>query len=268
MKNCDKIYDLLSTDSTLVAEHTEIFQVPFPSSDFSGFQGGCSDGERYYYVVLMHYELSDRTKDYSCIAKIDLKENKVVKYSGVLHLDHGNDVTYNPKRKLLMVANNRPHPTKITLIDPESLEIVGYEEAPIPIYAIEYVPERDTYAVGISGTRDFCLLDSDLKRIDGTQYGTAEFTHRYTKQGLCADNNFIYFILWDGKHARMEDFQNVVSIYDWNGNYRGVLEFNIGVKEPENLSIVNGEILAVCGKREAIIYHFEPRIKEPSKEEK
>ena len=59
----------------------------------------------------------------------------------------------------------------------------------------------------------------------------------------------------------MEDFQNIVSIYDYNGNYKGVLEFNVGVKEPENLSVVGGEMLAVCGISEPIIYHFEPKIK-------
>ena len=261
MKNCIKIYDLLKKDPVLVAEHTDVMHIPFPDKRFSGFQGGCSDGQRYYYQVLMHYELSDRTKDYSCIAKIDLKEKKVVKYSDVLHLDHANDMTYHPTKNILMVANNKPDPTRITLIDPESLEIVGYREAPLPIYAIEYVPEKDIYVVGMSGTRLFCFLDADLNLIDDKTYRMDSSTDRYTKQGLYADENFIYFILWDGKHKAMEDFQNIVSIYDYNGNYKGVLEFNVGVKEPENLSVVGGEMHAVCGISEPIIYHFEPKIK-------
>ena len=59
----------------------------------------------------------------------------------------------------------------------------------------------------------------------------------------------------------MDDFQNLVAIYDWDGNYCGVLEFNVGVQEPESISILNGEIYAVCGKSEPIIYHFEPTAK-------
>ena len=88
-------------------------------------------------------------------------------------------------------------------------------------------------------------------------------TDRYTKQGLYADKDLIYFILWDGKHKDMDDFQNIVSIYDYDGKFKGVLDFNLGVKEPENLSVVNGEMLAVCGNEDSgpIIYHFEPRIK-------
>ena len=76
-----------------------------------------------------------------------------------------------------MVANNKPNPTRITLIDPEILEIVGYAEAPLPIYAIEYVPERDIYVAGMSGTRSFCFLDFDFKLIDDRSYRMAKQSH-------------------------------------------------------------------------------------------
>ena len=90
MKNCDKIFDLLKKNQTLIAEATNLLHIPYPDPVFRGFQGGCSDGERYYYQVLMHYDLSDRSKDYSCIAKVDMQTKQVVKYSGVLHIDLGN----------------------------------------------------------------------------------------------------------------------------------------------------------------------------------
>lgn len=261
MKNCEKIYELIKMTPTLAAEHTDIFHIPYPDPVFRGFQGGCSDGERYYYQVLMHYELSDRTKDYSCIAKVDLQEKKVVKYSGILRMDHANDITYLPDEALLLVTNNSPNFTRVTLVDPESLEIVGTRESSVPLYALEYNPERGLFVAGLSGKREFCFLDRDLKPIDGKTYRTHPATDRYTKQDICADANLLYFILWDGKHKDMEDFRNLVAIYDWNGDYRGVLEFNVGVEEPESISIVNGEIYAVCGKREPVIYHFEPKIK-------
>lgn len=261
MKSCKKIYDLLKISTALVAEHTEIVHIPYPDPVFRGFQGGCSDGQRYYYQVLMHYELSDRTQDFSCIAKVDLKEKRVVKYSGPMSLDHANDVTFHPGRGLLMVTNNKPNFKKITLIDPESLEIVGHDVSPLPLYALDYNAERDRYVAGISGRREFCILDGDLSPLDGRTYRTTLETDRYTKQDVCADGDLLYFILWDGKHKDMEDFQNLVAIYDWDGNHRGNLEFNVGVQEPESISIVDGEIFAVCGKTEPIIYHFEPRLK-------
>lgn len=262
MKNCDKIFELLTKSEVLVAQHTDLLHIPYPDEIFRGFQGGCSDGERYYYQVLMHYELSDRSKDFSCIAKIDLQKREIVGYSGILHLDHANDVTYHPKKDLLLVTNNKPNYTRITLVDPHTLEVVGYEEAPVPLYALEYNPDRDAYVAGISGKREFCFLDGDMKPKDGKTYRTAPSTDRYTKQDICADGNLLYFILWDGKHKDAKDFQNLVAIYDWQGEYRGLLEFNVGVEEPESISIVGGEIYAVCGKKEPVIYHFEPRLKE------
>lgn len=262
MQNCDKIFELLKKNQVLVAEATDLLHIPYPDPFFRGFQGGCSDGERYYYQALMHYELSDRTKDYSCIAKIDLQTKQIIKYSGILHLDHANDITYHSKRNLLMVTNNKPNFTRITLIDPDSLDIVGYEEAPVPLYALEYNKSRDMFVAGISGKREFCFLDGDLKLIDDKRYRTIEADDRCTKQDICADNNLLYFILWDGRHKDADDFQNRVTIYDWDGNYRGILEFNLGPEEPESISIMGGEIYAVvCNKREPAIYHFEPKVK-------
>ena len=261
MKSCKKIQELLSQCKVLTSEATEIIRIPYPDPIFRGFQGGCSDGERYYYQVLMHYELSDRTKDYSCIAKVDLKMRCVIKYSGILHLDHANDITYHPQRHLLMVTNNKPNYNKITLVDPESLEIVGYETAEIPIYALEYNVERRIFAAGISGKREFCFLDESLKPLSDITYRTEQSDDRCTKQDLCADDDLLYFILWDGKHKDMEDFQNRIAIYDWEGKHRGTLEFNVGIKEPESISILCGEIYVVCGSGEPIIYHIDPKLK-------
>ena len=64
------------------------------------------------------------------------------------------------------------------------------------------------------------------------------------------------------KSEAAEDMIFSITIYDWNGDYKGVLEFNLGPEEPESISILGGEIYAVvCNNREPAIYHFEPKIK-------
>ena len=262
MKNCEKIFELLKVSDTLVAEHSEILKVDYPDPVYYGFQGGCSDGERYYYQVLMHYDRTDPAKIYSCIAKIDLEEKRVVKYSQPMHLDHGNDITYHPIKKILFVVNNQPNATKITKIDPETLNVLEYETSPVPLYAMEYNEKRDRYVAGISKKFEFCFLDPNFDLIDEVTCRTLPCHDRYIKQGICADDNFVYFIIWDGKQRGQDDFQNLVTIYDWDGNYRGTLEFNVDSdQEPENISIVNGEMFAVCGKSNPILYHFEPKLK-------
>lgn len=258
MNNCDKLLTLLGQATTLSAEHTPIFSIPYPDARFRGFQGGCSDGERYYYQVLMHYEHADRTQDYSCIAKVDLRTKTVVKYSGVLRMGHANDITYHRGTHRLIVVNNTPTPNRLTFVDPDTLEITGTKEIAFPIYALEYNEKRDTYLCGLSGTREFRFLDANFRPTEDRVYRTSPLTDRYTKQGICADDHLLYFILWDGKHKDLPDFQNLIALYDWQGDFKGTLHFNVGVQEPESLSVVNGEILAVCGKGEPVLYRFDP----------
>ena len=40
--------------------------------------------------------------------------------------------------------------------------------------------------------------------------------------------------------------QNVVAVYDWYGNYVGTINMWLNKKEPENISIVNGEIFVLA----------------------
>ena len=258
MKSREKLRALLEHHHVLTADHTELMRIPYPDPAVRGFQGGCSDGERYYYQVLMHYEHADRTQDYSRIAKVDLLTRKVVLYSKVLHLDHANDITYHPAKHLLLVTNNKPNYTRVTLVDPETLRVVGTRETEVPLYALEYNASRNLYLAGISGTRNFRFLDAALRPTEDRVYRTNEDSDRCTKQGICADDHLLYFILWDGKHKDLPDFQNRITLYGWDGSYKGTLNFNVGVEEPESISIVNGEILAVCGRDEPVIYRLDP----------
>ena len=260
MNNCEIIRELLQSSPVLTAKVTALTAIPYPDPTIRGFQGGCSDGERYFYQALMHYELSDRTKDYSRIAKVDLKTGKTVLYSEILHLDHANDIAYHPGKHLLIVVNNKPHPHRVTFVDPDTLTVVGSRELSIPIYALDYNATLDRYVAGISGKREFCFLDADLCPIDDRTYRTTEETDRYTKQAICADDHLLYFILWDGKHKDQPDFQNTVALYGWDGAHKGYLHFNVGKHEPESISIVNGEILAVCDDGAPVIYRFEPML--------
>lgn len=260
--NCRLAFELLQRADVLTADCLQLYTIECPSSEIKGFQGGCSDGERYYYQALMHYDHASGQEDnYTRIAKLDLTTGEVVQWSGDLRLNHANDITYNPKTNLLIVSNNSPHPKRLTLIDADTLEIVRCVELPFGAYSIEYNAKRDAYVAGISGTWDFTVLNADFEPMDGRVFKGTPLTARYTKQGVGADDYLIYFILWDGKHSKEPDFQNVISVYDWEGNFKGLIEFDVGVKEPENLSIVNGDIIAVCGASVPIVYKIVPRLK-------
>lgn len=262
MKNCEKAISLLACAGTIAADAEPLWTIDYPVAGLRGFQGGCSDGERYYYQTLMHYDLtSGQEENYTVIVKVDLATGETVARSRELRLHHANDMAYDPRHHRVIVCHNKPYYTRLSLLDADTLEPTGTVELPFPIYCIDYNSDRDAYVVGLSGTWDFRFLDADFRPLDDRICRGTTLTARYTKQGVCADANLIYFILWDGKHKDMDDFQNEISVYDWDGNFRGLIEFDVGVKEPENLSIVNGEILAVCGTGKPIIYRLTPRAK-------
>lgn len=263
LKRCETAAALLSGGVAVTSDATALCAVPYPGEDVRGFQGGCSDGKKYYYIAMMHYDFPSGQEDnYTRIAKVDLESGKVVKYSDALRLHHCNDLTYDPRRNCLIASHNRPHSERISFIDAETLTLLESRDLPFPIYAIEYHPERNGYVVGLSGTRKYRFLDKDMRPVDDRVFQFTPLTDRYTKQGVAADDRLIYFILWDGKHAKAEDFQNLIAVYNWDGEYCGLIEFDVGVKEPENISIVNGEILAVCGGSEPMIYRIVPKAKE------
>ena len=251
---------LFEKSRVLSSDSEPVLKIPFPSPDFKGFQGGCSDGKRYYYQVLMHYELSDRSKDYSCIARVDLKTGEVT-HSGVLSLGHANDVTYLREKHLLVIAENSPNPRRVYFVDPDTLTVVGSEEICDPIYALEYNELRRRYLVGLSGPREFRFLDEEFRPTEDFTHRTVPSDDRCVKQGICADDTYLYFILWDGRHKTEPDFQNRISVYDWSGAYCGTVNFDVGPNEPESLSIVNGEILAVVvHDHSPMIYRITPKL--------
>lgn len=256
MTNHEKIKSLLEKSKKIAVSATPFCQIERPTEYFRGFQGGCSDGVRYYYQTVMHYDFPTRERDCCRIAKVDMQTGTIVKWSDTLFLDHANDMTYHPATNCLFVCHNKPRSERISFVDASTLQLVGSYDLPFPVYSIAYNAKLDQFAVGLSGKREFCFLRGDLTPVTARTYRTDPGTDRYVKQGICTDGELLYFILWDGKHKTEADFQNTVTVYDWTGAYRGRLDFDVGVQEPESIGVVNGKLFAVCGEAHPIIYEL------------
>lgn len=240
-KKCDQRY---------AAKATELFSVYTPLESNKDVQGGCSDGGKYYYQVFMRREdVFDQEHNEVRIAKIDMESGEVVKLSRNLWLHHANDMTYNPKTNKLIVCNNKPHRNWLTVLDPETLEVERTVELSVEIFGITYNEKRNIYAAGISFGKSFCLLDEHFRVIDGRIYEPSPLTDHYTNQGIGSDDDFIYFAFWDGKTLcdDPENFQNTVAAYRWDGEFAGCIDFDIGPREPENISSHKGKLLLVAG---------------------
>lgn len=167
-------------------------------------QGAATDGE-YAYAIM-----ENQVDDLCSIWKLDMKDWSVAETKYGLELDHGNDMTYHPGLDQLLVAHNKPRYTRVSFVDPDTLEILDAKTMPYKIYSIAYEPTRDQYIIGISGSYDFVILDKDFKRVErfkGVDTGLV-------KQGVDCDENYIYF-----PQCTSDSLKNVIMVYDWEGNF-------------------------------------------------
>lgn len=223
-----------------------LYTVAFPSNEINITQGGYSDGNYFYQAFIKKDKESNERNNVVRIVKSDAKTGKLVMTSGDLALNHANDITYNPKLHALLVVHNNPNRTLVTLIDPDTLEMVRTVNLPFDIYCISYNEKRDLYVAGISGGQNFRFLDADFNPVGDLHIATSKTTG-YTTQGVSTDDDYIYFVLYK---------QNVITVYDWEGNFVKIIKFNVGNIEPENVSVVNGEIYVTCHARGAKVYRI------------
>lgn len=162
-------------------------------------QGACVDGD-YAYFAFMNGSVCN-------IAKFDAHSWEYIEKEKIINMGHSNDMTYNSDKDYLVVANNAPYYDVITLIDPDTLAPIKDVKIDEDIYSIAYNASRKCYVVGLSGTYDFALLDSDfevIEEFDGVNTG-------YTRQGGDCDDDYIYFVQSGG--------HNLLVVYDYEGNH-------------------------------------------------
>lgn len=165
---------------------------------YSPVQGACTDGRYAYFAV---------TKTTTTIVKYDLRTWEYVSKQNIINMGHSNDMTYNSDKNYIVVANNKPYYDYVTLIDPDTLDVIKDVKIDEEIYAIAYNPKRKSYVVGISGGYDYAILDSDFKlteKFKGVNTG-------YTRQGCDCDDDYVYFVQSGGR--------NNIAVYDYSGKH-------------------------------------------------
>ena len=131
----------------------------------------------------------------------------------------------------------------------------GYEDVENNLFAMEYNSYHQKYVVGISGGDSFRIYNKDFS--DPNAYTTAyvpnEISINYTRQGVAADDSYIYFIFFN-ENSGDETYPNhIITVYDWNGNYVTTSKINdtsipVGGNsyEPENVTIYNNVMYISC----------------------
>ena len=169
--------------------------------EYAPVQGACVDGKYAYFAVVQGGVCH--------VAKFNTDTWKYVDSKSIINMGHSNDMAYNPDKDYLVVANNEPYYDVVTLIDPDTLVPIKDVKIKQKIYSIAYNAKRKNYVVGLSGSYDFALLDSNfklVKKFKGKNTG-------YTRQGGDCDDDYIYFVQSGGN--------NILVVYDYSGNLVG-----------------------------------------------
>ncbi len=225
---------------------------PAPSDKITASQGGCTDGTYIYqgFIEIIHSTSGTRDEKYNncVIVKQDLEGN-VIKVGPVIggfgspdSLNHTNDMAYNPNTHEIYVVHNRPNFNKVSIIDPDTLELKRSVFLPHPVYSISYCPERDVALVGLSNSQNVRPIGTEFKAFAGASINATTLSKGYTTQGITSDDTFIYCLLISTGN------KNVITVYDWYGNYICMIDTGVTMVastymyEGENIKIIDGQL--------------------------
>lgn len=193
-------------------------------------QGACTDGE-YVYQAFSHQVESENEGNY--IFQIDAETFDVVRKIS-LTAGHMNDMTYNPKTNKIISVNSGGTNSKadrITVIDPDTLEIIDTVNVGNYIFAMDYDPVNDVYYAGKYGA-SLLILDSGFKVIGEYPIDCGD----YTKQSICYADGKLYFLLYGTKVSK----PNVIRVFSTTGEFLYDHEIGIDKGEPEGLFRLDG----------------------------
>lgn len=238
----NEVHELLRSGKELKYTAKQKFLIQAETVDgtyYKQLQGGCTDGEYMYFA--MNDTKSENS--YTLIYKVKIGEKKAEKVSGPLQLDHANDITYNEKLGTLIVVHNAPNKKKLSYVDKETLTVTKTAELSFKTFCLQYCAERDQYVCGKAGGQNFYILDADLNPVNFIE---AESTG-YTTQGVDCDGEYIYFVQYNN---------NVVVIYDWDGNRVACIDLPITGCEPENIFHSGEDFYVSCAQAGIKLYQI------------
>ena len=213
------------------------------SDGYAVVQGGCTDGKYAYYLMVSSYTQNGR------ILKVNIRNNKVVGRSKILNTWHGNGMTYDSKRKQLVVIAREHRKQEITVVDARTLKITRQEDVKYDYYefagkdsltrthqrqglaAIAYVNRYDCYVALERTYNNLLFFDPDTFEAVGIAYTDILRDYPGTFQAMDADDKYVYLLLsYYNKGGRVQP-NNLILALDWNS---------------ENmLPVVNGELICV-----------------------
>lgn len=209
------------------------FDIKSTKDGYKVAQGAASDGTYGYFIQAKpSANINGVTKEAGKIIKVDMRTWQIVKESEPLEICHGNGMGYNSKTKKLVVAHNKPEFEKISVIDPETLQVERVVTIGRAIQSIAYNEKRDQYVVRMSGKWEFAILDADFNEVSYHKTGVKT---PLSSQCMTCDDDYIYML--DSGVTKMPGFE-CITVYTWEGKYLGVYRVP---------SMQETEAIVICG---------------------
>ena len=219
---------------------------------YDTLQGSCY-GKGYYYYILFN-----RYNNKSKIVRMRVSDKTVIKVSRPLSLYHANDMTFNTRSRRLVVVHGRDDSERLTVVNPSSLKIEERHTVKLPkdldqlaqtkkqkdrlknyyngFNNIAYNSKHRMYVVQLYTIRDFLFLNDDFKPVRYVRLYERD-SQIYQGMDSFGDNIIVCNSFSSGKPY------NVLSVYDWDGNYLQKITLNRGM-ELESLTHIGNKLYA------------------------
>ncbi len=194
-------------------------------SEYRIMQGACTDGKYAYFI------LGNQGHKASCaLIKARLSDWKPVKIETGLPLGHGNDITYDSRRRQLVAVHSswlgKSDGHVVSLISPKKLLVKKTVTLEERVYSVAYSQKRDQFVFGVSDTDTAVIKDSSFKTVK-----TFPLLHKgaFTRQGMDADEKAIYVV-----QSNLSAGMTRVMVYSWRGVYYTTVYLK-GKREAESM---------------------------------
>lgn len=215
---------------------------------YDTFQGAASDGKYAYHILCC--EKTQKCK----VAKVRVSTGKVVKVSRPLKIGHGNDATYDYAREELVTTYKRGQTRWLAVIDPKTLKLKRYQKMHFPkkvpglnkkstdaikgVAAIAYDKRTGNFIGRIKKWRSFIIMDGDYNVIG---FIKAKKYKDYLCQTIeCTDKVILHA---QSPQKKGQKF-NIISVYDYEGNYLATIRTARSGREIESIYRVGRTLYA------------------------
>lgn len=212
---------------------------------YDTLQGACANGG-YAYLTLYN-----RNVEKCKIVKVKLSNLSVVKVSGVLPIYHGNNLTYNTKKKRIVATcctTSKKAKNRVVLINPSTLKVTSVKNIKLTkkvkklpkkvrkknkgFTAIAYNEKHNCYVARLRQNGNVVVLNKNLKplryvKLKGKKTGLLV-------QGIETVGDYIY----DVRSFKGRYHYCVVTVHTMSGKYVGQMKFPYGTAPGKELQCI------------------------------